>query len=107
LQNTPDRHKSIIFDISGKPRGPDRNAWQAAEAGLWPAGRMLDTPALEDLAVNPESSRLAAGVYIEDCNICSSWSQGRLKCFQKEHLVLKIPHEQAPKVSIASHLEYR
>jgi len=41
-KNTPDRHKSIIFDIS-RPRGPDRKAWQA---GLWPAGPMLDTPGL-------------------------------------------------------------
>jgi len=42
-KNTPDRHKSIIFDISGRPRRPDRNA---RRDGLWPAGRMLDTPAL-------------------------------------------------------------
>jgi len=42
-KNTPDRHKSIIFDISGRPRGPDRNTWRA---GLWPVGRMLGTPAI-------------------------------------------------------------
>ena len=42
-KNTPDRHKSIIFDISGRPCGSDRNAWRA---GLWPVGRMLDTPGL-------------------------------------------------------------
>ena len=44
LEKTPDRHKSIIFDISGRPREPDNNAWRA---GLWPTGRMLDTPGLQ------------------------------------------------------------
>jgi len=33
-----------ILTKLGIPRGPDRNAWQA---GLWPAGRMLDTPAMK------------------------------------------------------------
>jgi len=34
----------IIFDMIGRARGPDRNAWRA---GLCPAGHTLDTPGLE------------------------------------------------------------
>ena len=45
-KNTPDWVKSIIFDISVRLRGPDRNAWRA---GLWPAGRMLDMPGLDSM----------------------------------------------------------
>jgi len=44
LEKTHLIDKSVIFDISGRPRRPDRNAWQA---GLWCAGRMLGTPALD------------------------------------------------------------
>jgi len=48
---------SEIFDIKnlwcppklGRLRVPDRNAWWA---GLWPAGRMLDTRALEHCSIS-------------------------------------------------------
>ena len=50
LEKTSDSHKSVIFYISGTPRGPDRNAWRA---GLWPMGRMLDTPVIDqDTAIH-------------------------------------------------------
>jgi len=54
LEKTPDRHKSIIFDISGRPRGPDKNSWRA--------GRMLDTPGLDG---DPAGSKISRTTTLE------------------------------------------